>query len=141
MQKLIGIFAAAHFGIKDPVAAVFVYTDTNKKRRSNLTDDFVDSKIAVREKGKRNIVGLLKIADLECRVAGPDPQQFNSAFQTFIAFNFAKHFVDRGSLPLAEGSVHTKYLNDNDISLYFWNGEGFFAGDTQIFLVIIVFGY
>ena len=137
---MIGIFAATHFRIKDLVAAVIVYTNANKKRCSNFTDHFVDGKIAVREKGKRDIVGLFKIADLKGSVAGPDTQQFNFALQTFIAFNFAKHFVDRGSLPLTEGSVHAKYLNDNDIGFNFWNGEGLFADDPQIFLMIIIFG-
>ena len=123
------------------MAAVLVYPYTNKKRRSNLTNHFVDSKIAVREKGKWYIVCLFKVADLEGSVAGPDTQQFNFALQTLITFNSAKHLIDRGSLPLTEGSVHTKYLNDNDIGLYFWNGEGLFADDPQIFLVIIIFRY
>lgn len=141
LQELIGIFAATHFGIKDFVAAVVVYPDANKKWRSNFTDYFVNCKIAVREKGKWNIISLFKIADLKGRVASSDTQQFDPAFQIFITFDFLKHFIDRGSLPLTERSVHTKDLDDNNISFYFWNGKGFFAGDPQISLVITIFGY
>jgi hypothetical protein len=44
-----------------------------------------------------------------------------------VAFDFAIHLVDSGSLPLTEGSVHAEYLNDNDVSPYFRNCEAVFA--------------
>jgi hypothetical protein len=43
--------------------------------------------------------------------------------------DYTVHLVDRRSLPLTERSVHTEYLNDDDISPYFWNREGLFAAD------------
>ena len=89
----------------------------------------MDGKITIREKGKRYIVGLFKIADLECRVSDPDTHQLDSSFKTLIALNDAVHLIDRGSLPLTERSVHTEYLNNDDLSPYFWNGESLFAAD------------
>jgi len=52
---LIGIFGAADFGIKNFMAAIIHYSDTNKKRSSNFANLLVDGKITVREKGKRYI--------------------------------------------------------------------------------------
>ena len=111
------------------MAAVIFYSDADEIRCSHFTDLLVDRKIAVREQGKRNVIRVFEIADLECGVAGPDTQQFDFAFQKLIAFDFAKHLIDRGSLPLTEGSVHTEYLNDDDIGLNFWNGKGRFIGN------------
>jgi len=128
-DELVGIFGAADFRIKNFVAAIIPYSDTNKKRCSNLTHLFVDGKITIREKGKRYIVGFFKIADFKSRVADTDADQLDFVFESFVAFDFAVHFVDRGSLPLTEGSVHTEYFNDDDISPYFRNGKGVLADD------------
>ena len=111
------------------MAAIFLYANTDKKRRPDFAYLFVDGKITVREKGKRYIVGFFKIADFESRVSDTDADQLDFVFETFVVFDFAVHLVDRGSLPLTEGSVHTKYLNNDDISPYFWKGEGRFAAN------------
>ncbi len=109
------------------MAAIIHYSDTNKKRSSNFANLLVDGKITVREKGKRYIIGLFKISDFESRVSDTDADQFDFPFKSLVAFDFAIHLVDRGSLPLTEGSVHAEYLNDNDVSPYFRNCEAVFA--------------
>ena len=122
-------FGTTNFGIKNLVAAVIPYSNTNKKGRSDLTHLFVDRKIAIREKGKRYIIGLFKIADFKSRVPGTDADQLDFVFKPLVAFDFAVHFVDRGSPPLTERSIHTKYFDDNHVCLYFRDREGF-AGDA-----------
>ncbi len=107
------------------MAAIIHYSNTNKKRGSNFANLLVDGKNTVREKGKRYIIGLFKISDFECRVSDTDTDQFDFSFKSFIVFDFTVHLVDRGSLPLTEGSVHAEYLNDNEVSPYFRNCEGF----------------
>jgi len=122
---LIGIFGAADFGIKNLVAAIIPYSNTNKKRCSNLTHLFVDCKSTIRKKGKRYIIGLFEITDLESRVPDTDADQLDFAFEPSVAFDFTVHFVDRGSPPLTERSIHTKYLDNNHFCLYFRDREGF----------------
>ena len=124
---MIRVFGAANFRIKNLVAAVIPYSNTNEKRRSDLTHLFVDCKITVRKKGKRYIIGFFKIADFESRVPGTDADQLDFVFEPFVAFDFAVHFVDRGSLPLTERSIHTKYFDNNHVGLYFRDREGFAA--------------
>ncbi len=122
---MIRIFGAADFRIKNLVAAIIPFSDTNKKRGSDLTHLFVDRKITIRKKGKRYIIGLFKIADFESRVPDTDADQLDFVFEPFVAFDFAVHFVDRGSLPLTERSIHTKYFDDNHFCLYLRDREGF----------------
>ena len=124
---MIRIFGTANFRIKNLVAAVTPYANTDKKGCSDLTHLFVDCKITIRKKGKRNIIGLFKITDFESRVPGTDADQLDFIFEPFVAFDFAVHFVDRGSLPLTERSIHTKYFDDNHLGLYFRDREGFAA--------------
>ena len=107
------------------MAAIIPDSNTNEKRCSDLTHLFVDCKITIRKKGKRNIIGLFKITDFESRVPGTDADQLDFVFEPFVAFDFAVHFVDRGSLPLTERSIHTKYFDNNHVGLYFRNREGF----------------
>jgi len=40
------------------------------------------------------------------------------------------HLVDRGSLPLAEGSIHPEYLNDDNLGAYLRYLESVFAGQA-----------
>ena len=137
---MIGIFAASHLRVEDPVAAVLVYADTDKIGGSYFADLLVDFKIAIRKKRKRNIVRFFEIADLESRIAGTDTHQFDLAFQALVTFNFAIHLIDRRSLPLAERSVHTEYLDNDNIGFYFRNAKSLLAGDSQIIPVVIIFG-
>ena len=97
------------------MAAIFVYSDTDKERGSNFPDLFMDREIAIRKQGKRYIVGIFKIADLESRIPDTDTHQLDPSFETFIRLDDTVHIVDSGSLPLAEGSVHTEDLNDDDL--------------------------
>jgi hypothetical protein len=41
-EELIGVFAAANPGIKNLVAAIFFYPNTNKKGSSNFADLLMD---------------------------------------------------------------------------------------------------
>ena len=126
---MIRIFGAADFRIKNLVAAICSYANTNKKWCSDLTHLFVDGKIPIREQGKRYIICLFKIADFKSRVPDTDADQFNPVFEPAVAFDFAVHLVDRGSLPLAVRSIHTKYFDDDHFGFYLRNREGF-AGDA-----------
>jgi len=125
-DELIGVFGAANFRIKNFVAAIVPYANTNEKRCSNFAYLFVDGKINIRKKGERYIVGFSKIADFESRVADTDADQLDFVFESFVALDYTVHFVDRGSLPLTERSVHTEYLNDDNVSAYLRNIERFF---------------
>ena len=124
---MIRIFGAANFRIKNPVTAVIPYTNTDKKRGSDLTHLLVNCKIPIRKQGKRYIISFFEIAHFEGRVPGTDADQLNLVFEPAVAFDFAVHLVDRGSLPLTERSIHTKYFNDNHFGFYFRNREGLAA--------------
>lgn len=112
------------------MAAIFLYANTNKKRRANFTDLLVDRKIAIRKKGKGYIVGIFKIADLEGRISDTDAHQLDSSFKSFIALDETVHLVNRRSLPLAVRSVHTEYLNDDNLGAYLSNLESVFPGQA-----------
>ena len=78
------------------------------------------------------MVSLLKIADFQCRITNPDADQFNLSFKSDVAFDFAIQLIDRGSLPLAKGSVYIEYLNNNDISFNLRNRERILSCYSQI---------
>lgn len=110
------------------MAAVTFYAYADKIRRWNFTNLFVYRKITIRKKGKWYIVCLLKITDFQCRITDPDADQFNLSFKSDVAFDFAIHLIDRGSLPLTEGSVHIEYLNNNDVSFNLRDAERILTG-------------
>lgn len=111
------------------MAAVFPDSDADEIGCSDATDLFVDQKITVRKQGKRYIVGFPEITDLKSRVSGTDANQFDFSLKSLIAFDGAIHLVDRRSLPLAKGSVHAEYLNDNDFRLDLGDGKGILSGN------------
>lgn len=72
------------------------------------------------------MISLFKITDLQRRIANPDADQLDLAFKSGIAFDFAIHLIDGGSLPLTEGSINVEYFNNNNFSLNLGNGERIF---------------
>ena len=90
----------------------------------------MNREITIREKGKGYIVSLFKITDLESRIPDTNAHQLDSSLKSLIVLNDTVHLIDRRSLPLAVGSVHTEYLNDDNLGAYLGNREGVFAGQA-----------
>ena len=96
--------------------SVRYHSDTDKIGCAHFTDFFVNGKIAIRKQRKRYIIFFLKKSDFKGRIPHANADQFNLALELSIIFNFAVHFIDRRSLPLAKGSVHAEYFYNYNLS-------------------------
>ena len=97
--------------------SISIYSDTDKIGRSDFPQLFVDDKIAIRKKGKLNIIGFPEIIHFKSRVAYADSDYFHLSLEFGVVFNVAKDFVYSGSLPLTVWSVHAENFNNDHLGL------------------------
>ena len=96
------------------MSAIQVVANTDKIGRTHLTQLFVNQKITIGKERKRNVVCLLEMVDLECRVADTDTDELDLAPIPGTVFDFSIDLVDSGSLPLTVGSVHAENFDNHD---------------------------
>jgi hypothetical protein len=61
------------------VGAIRMVANTDEIRRSHFTELFVNLKISISKKGKRDVIGFPEVIDLEGRIADADADDFNPA--------------------------------------------------------------
>ncbi len=69
------------------MGSVLLDFDTYKVRRPDLSQAFMDGKISVRKKGKRNLVIVSEYSDFKWGIAGTNTYHLDFAFRLLTFFN------------------------------------------------------
>ena len=105
------------------MAAVVKVAHTDEVGRANFAQEFVDGEVPVREERKGDLIGHAEVIDFRGRIADPDPDDFDAAFELGIGLDPVVDLIYSGSLPLTVRSVHTENFDDHNIGIDLRDGK------------------